>query len=65
MGDDLLHRLVAEVMTAKPRTIRPSALAAEALHVMNEKSITSLFVVEDTKPIGIVRLHDCLKVGVA
>ncbi len=65
MGDDLLHRRVAEVMTANPRTIRPAALAAEALHVMNEKSITSLFVIEDRKPVGIVRLHDCLKVGVA
>jgi len=56
---------VREVMTAHPRTIRAGALAAEALHVMNEKSITSLFVLEDGKPIGIVRLHDCLKAGVA
>jgi arabinose-5-phosphate isomerase len=56
---------VREVMTAHPRTIRPGALAAEALHVMNEKSITSLFVLEDGKPVGIVRLHDCLKAGVA
>eukprot|EP01136_Pigoraptor_vietnamica_P039947 Opistho-1_new@11303 len=65
MGGDLLHRRAADVMTAKPRTIRPAALAAEALHVMNEKSITSLFVIEDGKPVGIVRLHDCLKAGVA
>jgi arabinose-5-phosphate isomerase len=65
MGDDLLHRRASEVMTANPRTIRANALAAEALHVMNEKSITSLFVLEDGKPVGIVRLHDCLKAGVA
>jgi len=65
MGGDLMHRTVREVMTAHPRTIRPGALAAEALHVMNEKSITSLFVLEDGKPVGIVRLHDCLKAGVA
>jgi arabinose-5-phosphate isomerase len=65
MGDDLLHRRAVDVMTAKPRTIRPGALAAEALHVMNEKSITSLLVIEDGKPVGIVRLHDCLKAGVA
>ncbi len=31
MGADLLHRTVREVMTAHPRTIRPGALAAEAL----------------------------------
>jgi len=65
MGDDLLHRRVADIMTAHPRTIRPGALAAEALHVMNEKSITSLFVIEDGRPVGIVRMHDCLKAGVA
>lgn len=65
MGDDLLHRSVREVMTAHPLTIRAGALAAEAVHVMNEKSITSLFVLEDSRPVGIVRLHDCLKAGVA
>jgi arabinose-5-phosphate isomerase len=62
---DLMHRTVREVMTEHPRTIRAGALAAEALHVMNEKSITSLFVLDDRKPVGIVRLHDCLKAGVA
>jgi arabinose-5-phosphate isomerase len=65
MNVDLMHRTVREVMTAHPRTIRAGALAAEALHLMNEKSITSLFVLEDGKPVGIVRLHDCLKAGVA
>ena len=65
MGDSLLNRTVREVMTAHPRTIRRGALAAEAVHVMNEKSITSLFVLDDDKPVGIVRLHDCLKAGVA
>jgi arabinose-5-phosphate isomerase len=65
MNVDLMHRTVREVMTEHPRTIRAEALAAEALHVMNEKSITSLFVLEDGKPVGIVRLHDCLKAGVA
>ena len=65
MNGDLMHRTVREVMTEHPRTIRAGALAAEALHVMNEKSITSLFVLEDGRPVGIVRLHDCLKAGVA
>jgi arabinose-5-phosphate isomerase len=65
MNVDLMHRTVRQVMTEHPRTIRAGALAAEALHLMNEKSITSLFVLEDRKPVGIVRLHDCLKAGVA
>ncbi len=65
MDPDLLRRPVVEVMTASPRTIRKGALAAEALHVMNERSITSLFVIEGERPVGIVRLHDCLRSGVA
>jgi|AraplaMF_Col_mMF_1032025.scaffolds.fasta_scaffold00049_26 arabinose-5-phosphate isomerase len=65
MGPDLLRAQVGDVMTKGPLTIRANALAAEAVRVMNERSITSLFVTDGTKPAGIVRLHDCLKAGVA
>ena len=62
---DLLAQKVDAVMTPRPKTIRPQALAAEALGQMNARQITSLFVIEDARPVGIVRLHDCLQVGVA
>jgi len=69
MAGGLLDRTAREVMTAKPRTVRPQALAAEALGIMNgvrnERSVTSLFVVDDAKPIGILHIHDCLRAGVA
>jgi len=65
MGADLLAQSVGAVMTAHPLTITAQALAAEAVHIMNEKSITSLFVVDGTKPAGIIRLHDCLRAGAA
>ena len=69
MADGLLDLPAGEVMTRSPRTIRPEALAAEALGVMNgvrnERPITSLFVVEGTRPVGIVHIHDCLRAGVA
>ncbi len=65
MGPDLLRERVGDVMTKGPLTIRANALAAEAVRVMNERSITSLFVCDGMKPAGIVRLHDCLKAGVA
>ena len=64
MGDNLFSRPATEIMTAAPRTIRPQALAAEALAVMNESSITSLFVVEDGAPVGILHIHDCLRAGI-
>ncbi len=62
----LFGRQAGEVMTAGPKTIGANTLAAEALRVMNARSITSLFVVEgDRRPIGILHLHDCLRAGIA
>jgi arabinose-5-phosphate isomerase len=65
MAPDLLAKTVREVMTRRPKTIRPQALAGEALGLMNARAITSLFVVEGSRPIGIVHIHDCLREGVA
>ena len=65
MGEGLLARTAGEVMTRDPKTIRPEALAVEALGFMNENLITSLFVTEDGRPVGIIRVHDCLRAGVA
>jgi arabinose-5-phosphate isomerase len=62
----LFGRKAREVMTADPLTTRAGLLAAEALGVMNDKKITSLFVVEDDRrPVGILHLHDCLRAGIA
>ena len=62
----LFGRQAHEVMTRDPRTTRAGILAAEALGVMNDKKITSLFVVDDEhRPVGILHLHDCLRAGIA
>ncbi len=65
MQPQLLEKKASEVMTANPKFIRPDALAVEALSIMNEKSITSLFVVDGGKPVGILHIHDCLRAGIA
>jgi arabinose-5-phosphate isomerase len=65
MRPDLLELRVNEVMTRTPKTVRPDALAAEALELLNASKITALFVVEAAAPIGIVHLHDLLRAGVA
>ncbi|MDE0333629.1 MAG: KpsF/GutQ family sugar-phosphate isomerase [Defluviicoccus sp.] len=64
MGERLLKMTAADVMTARPRTISPDALAGQALRVMNENGITGLFVVTDDRPVGILHIHDCLRAGV-
>ena len=65
MSERLLDRHVEQVMNQAPKTIRPGALAAEALGVMNERRVTQLVVVEAERPMGIVRMHDILRAGVA
>jgi len=64
MDSNLVSRKAAQVMTAKPRTIAPDDLAASALRIMNEKKITSLFVLENGRPTGILHIHDCLRAGI-
>lgn len=65
MGDQLLKQKAGDVMHARPVTVRPQHLAAEALGIMNQKSITCLFVVDEAEhPVGIVHIHDCLRAGV-
>ena len=50
MSGDMLAMSARDVMTASPRTIRRGALAAEAVGVMNDNNITSLFVTEPVDP---------------
>jgi arabinose-5-phosphate isomerase len=64
MSGDLLGLTTREVMTADPLSVRPGTLASEALGFMNARSITTLFVVEDKRPVGIIHIHDCLRAGV-
>ncbi len=64
MAGDLLDRPARAVMTTDPETISPDMLAVQAISIMNQRAITSLFVVRDGRPIGIVHIHDCLRAGV-
>ena len=67
IGVEVLNQPVDEFMNRKPKRILRSNLAAKALKVMENHSITSLFVFEaeeDKKPVGIIHLHDLLKAGV-
>ena len=61
----LMQMAAADVMSHHPRTIRPEALAVEALGQMNERKITCLFVTDADTPVGLIHIHDCLRAGVA
>jgi len=63
---DLRTVVARGLMTANPKTIEPSALAARALGEMERASITSLFIVEpETQRLaGVLHMHDLLRAGV-
>jgi arabinose-5-phosphate isomerase len=57
---------VDEIMTAKPKTLSQDAITTEALNVMNGANITVLPIVDgEEKLVGLVHLHDLLRLGVA
>ena len=65
MDAGLLQEPVSEIMSVDPVTIHSGALGAEAVHLMNQCQITNIFVVEGKRPVGVVHIHDCLRVGLA
>ena len=65
INTDLLSLSVDEVMTRAPKTIAPDMLVVEALDFANASAITAIMVVENQKPVGIIHLHDLLRVGAA
>ena len=60
---DILHNPVESIMSQAPKTVQPDILVGAALEILNSSGITALYVVEGKKPIGIVHLHDLLRVG--
>jgi arabinose-5-phosphate isomerase len=65
MSADLLNKKASDIMTANPRSISRDSMAAEALQTMNQDSIQCLFVCEDGKPVGLIRVLDLLRIGTA
>lgn len=64
VSKEFLNFSASQIMTKNPATTTEDTLAAEAIAIMNKKSITSLFVLNDSNNIvGILHLHDCLKSG--
>jgi arabinose-5-phosphate isomerase len=55
----LLELSARDVMTRGPVAVPPTTLAAEALHIMEQRKITSIIVVDgDGRIAGVVHLHD-------
>ena len=61
---DIHTALIHEVMTTNPTVASPHLLAVEGLNLMQEKRINGLVLVEDSRLVGALNMHDLLKAGV-
>jgi arabinose-5-phosphate isomerase len=62
---DLRTTRMDQVMTRRPKSVHPDTLAAEAVHLMETHSITSLVVLDaDDTVVGALNVHDLLRAGV-
>ena len=63
MNSKLFNLTASELMTKNPATGDANMLVGEALNIMNNKKITNLFICEKNKPIGIIHVHDLLRLS--
>ena len=62
---DMKHTRIDEVMTRNCITVAPETLAAQAVHIMEQRAINSLPVVDDSmRLVGALNMHDLLRAGV-
>lgn len=65
---DLLDRNAADVMTPQPKIVAADMLAEDALMIMNDAEITTVFVMngdDRDRPAGIVHIHDFVRHGLS
>ena len=65
-GDAVLEMTLSKVMTAKPTTLRDTALAVEALKIFHTRKIDDLIVVNAKRePVGLIDTQDLPKLKLA
>ena len=61
---NIMQKKARDIMTKNPRTIGRDAMVGEAVRITEEKSISTLLVIgKGDKPVGIIHLHDLLKLS--
>lgn len=64
MEQDILFKDVSDLCNFEPIVITGDMLAAEAFHLMEEKKVNVLPVVDKNyKPIGMIHIHDLMNLG--
>ncbi|MCD8376683.1 MAG: KpsF/GutQ family sugar-phosphate isomerase [Oscillospiraceae bacterium] len=63
-GVDIYSLHVGDIMTRSPVTIPAGKLAVEALRMMKEKNISCMPVLDGNRPVGTIKIHDIVGVGI-
>ena len=61
LNSKFFEKKASEIMTKNPTLADKNMLVGEAINLMNRKKITSLFICDRKKPLGIVHIHDLLR----
>ena len=61
LNSKFFEKKASEIMTKNPTLADKNMLVGEAINLMNTKKITSLFICDKKKPLGIVHIHDLLR----
>ena len=61
LNSKFFEKKASEIMTKNPTLVSKNMLVGEAINLMNTKKITSLFICDKKKPLGIVHIHDLLR----
>ncbi len=61
INSHFFEKKASEIMTKQPTVASKNTLVGQALNIMNRKKITSLFICDKKTPIGIVHIHDLLR----
>ena len=60
MSSNLLEKSPEEIMSKNPFSLSPDCLAAKALALLNERKISSSFVLSNGRIVGFIHLHDLI-----
>ncbi len=61
LNSKFFEKKASEIMTKNPTLADKNMLVGEAINLMNTKKITSMFICDKKRPLGIVHIHDLLR----
>ena len=62
--NDILTFSPKDIATLNPTSVKPTDLVSVALEKMEKSKVYAIVVIENDKPIGLLRMHDVLRSGI-